>query len=403
MISATSSARLVLEDGSIWRGQACGAPGTRLGEVVFNTSLTGYQEILTDPSYAGQIVVMTAPQIGNTGINTEDDEARQAFLSGFIVRDLSPRVSNWRATAPLDTWLAAQGCPAISGIDTRALTRLLRDHGTMRGLVTSDPDLADADLIGQVRAWPGLDGIDMAQTVTCAAPYAWDQATDTNWEFRRGMDAVGATLGLPKSGRASPAPTGGEVPFHVVALDFGIKRNILRRLVTSGCRVTVVPAMTSADEVLALRPDGVLLSNGPGDPSAVPYAVDAVRALLGRVPIFGICLGHQLMGQAFGGKTYRLKFGHHGGNQPVKYLPTGRVEISAHNHNFAVDPDSLPPEIEVTHVNLNDGCNEGMRHRTLPALSIQYHPEAAPGPHDADPLFAEFVALMAAERTARTR
>jgi carbamoyl-phosphate synthase small subunit len=403
MISATSSARLVLEDDSIWRGQACGAPGTRLGEVVFNTSLTGYQEILTDPSYAGQIVVMTAPQIGNTGINTEDDEARQAFLSGFIVRDLSPRVSNWRATAPLDTWLAAQGCPAISGIDTRALTRLLRDHGTMRGLVTSDPDLADADLIGQVRAWPGLDGIDMAQTVTCAAPYAWDQATDKNWESRRGMDAVGATLGLPKSGRASPAPTGGEVPFHVVALDFGIKRNILRRLVTSGCRVTVVPALTSADEVLALRPDGVLLSNGPGDPSAVPYAVDAVRALLGRVPIFGICLGHQLMGQAFGGKTYRLKFGHHGGNQPVKYLPTGRVEISAHNHNFAVDPDSLPPEIEVTHVNLNDGCNEGMRHRTLPALSIQYHPEAAPGPHDADPLFAEFVALMAAERTARTR
>jgi carbamoyl-phosphate synthase small subunit len=385
MIPAKTNARLVLADGSVWRGQACGAPGTRLGEVVFNTSLTGYQEILTDPSYAGQIVVMTAPQIGNTGINTEDDEARQAFLSGFIVRDLSPRVSNWRATAPLDEWLADQGCPAISGIDTRALTRRLREHGTLRGLVTTDPDPADADLIEQMRAWPGLDGIDMAQTVTCAAPYVWDQATDTNWEFRRGVLQYAPT-------------TGSEVPFHVVALDFGIKRNILRRLVTSGCRVTVVPAQTSADEVLALNPDGVLLSNGPGDPAAVPYAVDAVRALLGKVPVFGICLGHQIMGQAFGGRTYRLKFGHHGGNQPVKHLPTGRVEISAHNHNFAVDPDSLPPEIEVTHVNLNDGCNEGMRHRTLPALSIQYHPEAAPGPHDADPLFTEFVAMMAAVR-----
>jgi carbamoyl-phosphate synthase small subunit len=393
MIPAKNDARLVLEDGSIWRGQACGAPGTRLGEVVFNTSLTGYQEILTDPSYAGQIVVMTAPQIGNTGINTQDDEARQAFLSGFIVRDLSPRVSNWRATTPLDAWLAAQGCPAISGIDTRALTRRLRDQGTMRGLVTTDPAPADDDLIDQVRAWPGLDGIDMAQTVTCAAPYTWDQGTDSVWEFRRSASTVGAGLALLRAQQAAPLPA-----LHVVALDYGIKRNILRRLVTSGCRVTVVPAQTSADDVLAQRPDGVLLSNGPGDPSAVPYTVDAVRALLGRVPMFGICLGHQIMGQAFGGRTYRLKFGHHGGNQPVKHLPTGRVEISAHNHNFAVDPDSLPPEIEVTHINLNDGCNEGMRHRALPALSIQYHPEAAPGPHDADPLFAEFVAMMATVR-----
>jgi carbamoyl-phosphate synthase small subunit len=400
MIPAKTSARLVLEDGSVWRGQACGAPAARLGEVVFNTSLTGYQEILTDPSYAGQIVVMTAPQIGNTGINTEDDEARQAFLSGFIVRDLSPCVSNWRATAPLETWLVAQGCPAISGIDTRALTRRLRDHGTLRGLVTTDPAPTDADLIDQVRAWPGLDGIDMAQTVTCAAPYAWDQATDGEWEFRRRTDSVGAGPALPRAQQAVPLP-GGEAVFHVVALDFGIKRNILRRLVTSGCRVTVVPARTSAADVLALHPDGVLLSNGPGDPSAGPYAVDAVRALLGKVPIFGICLGHQIMGQAFGGRTYRLKFGHHGGNQPVKHLPTGRVEISAHNHNFAVDPDSLPPDIEVTHINLNDGCNEGMRHRTLPALSIQYHPEAAPGPHDADPLFVEFVAMMAAREVYR--
>ncbi len=406
MIPAKHSAQLVLEDGSVWRGQACGAPGTRLGEVVFNTSLTGYQEILTDPSYAGQIVVMTAPQIGNTGINTEDDEARQAFLSGFIVRDLSSRVSNWRAKAPLGAWLTEQDCPAISGIDTRALTRRLRDHGTLRGLVTTDPDRADADLIDQVRAWPGLDGIDMAQAVTCAAPYAWDQPTDEAWEFRRQASPLNplsikwrGDLRVPDSPplHVMERGPGGEAdPLHVVALDFGIKRNILRRLVTSGCRVTVVPAMTSADEVLALRPDGVLLSNGPGDPAAVPYAVEAVRALLGRVPVFGICLGHQIMGQAFGGTTYRLKFGHHGGNQPVKHLPTGRVEISAHNHNFAVDPDSLPPDVEITHINLNDGCNEGMRHRTLPALSIQYHPEAAPGPHDADPLFAEFVGMMAA-------
>lgn len=390
MIPEKHSARLVLEDGSIWRGLACGAPGTQLGEVVFNTSLTGYQEILTDPSYAGQIVVMTAPQIGNTGINTEDDEARQAFLSGFIVRDLSPRVSNWRATARLDEWLVEQGCPAISGIDTRALTRRLRDHGTMRGLVTTDSDASDSTLLEQVRAWPGLDGIDM-MAVTCDAPYEWTVPTEREWEccYRPESSHILDAVALKIRDGARP-------PFHVVAYDFGIKYNILRRLVSSGCWVTVVPAKTPAETVLAMSPDGVLLSNGPGDPAGVPYAVEAVRALLGRVPIFGICLGHQILGQAFGGRTYRLKFGHHGGNQPVKYLPTGRVEISAHNHNFAVDPASLPPDVEITHVNLNDGCNEGMRHRTLPALSIQYHPEAAPGPHDADPLFAEFVKMMSA-------
>lgn len=380
------TARLALEDGSIWRGQPFGAAGTRLGEVVFNTSLTGYQEILTDPSYAGQIVVMTAPQIGNTGINPADDEARQAFLSGFIVRELSPCVSNWRATCALDTWLAAQDRPGITGIDTRALTRRLRSGGTLRGVLTTDSAPTDDDLIAQARAWPGLDGIDMAQTVTCDAPYTWAAATGSEWEFQQWAAAQVKT---------TPPPCG----WHVVAYDYGIKRNILRRLAAFGCRVTVVPAQTPPADVLALKPDGVFLSNGPGDPAGVPYAVEMVRALLGRVPVFGICLGHQIMGQAFGGRTYRLKFGHHGGNQPVRHLPTGRVEISAHNHNFAVDPDSLPPDVEVTHVNLNDGCCEGMRHRVYPAISIQYHPEAAPGPHDADLLFAEFVALMA-ERAA---
>ncbi len=375
-------ARLVLEDGSVWHGAAFGASGTRLGEVVFNTSLTGYQEILTDPSYAGQIVVMTAPHIGNTGITPDDDEARRAFLSGFVVRDLSPRVSSWRATCPLSEWLARQGVPGIAGIDTRALTRRLRVTGTLKGALSTDPTCTDDELIAQARAWSGLDGVDMVQAVSCQMPYEWRASTAAPWEFRQWR--AYPPLDLPPDG------------LHVVAYDFGIKRNILRRLSAFGCRVTVVPALTPAEEVLALRPDGVLLSNGPGDPAALPYTVAATRALLGRVPLFGICLGHQILGQAVGGRVYRLKFGHHGGNQPVKHLPTGRVEISAHNHNFAVDANTLPPEVEVTHVNLNDGCCEGMRHRTLPALSVQYHPEAGPGPHDADPLFVEFVQLMIA-------
>ena len=383
-----TQARLALEDGSVWHGTAFGASGTEFGEVVFNTSLTGYQEILTDPSYAGQIVVMTAPQIGNTGVNTDDNEARQVFLSGFIVRDLSPRVSNWRATQSLDEWLRDQGRVGITGIDTRALTRRLREGGTLKGVISTDAALPDDELVAMARAWPGLDGVDLVQTVTCETPYEWTAATDREWETQN------LTPQAPPPG---PLPTGwrGGEALHVVAYDFGIKYNILRRFAAFGCRVTVVPAMTLAEDVLAMTPDGVFLSNGPGDPAALPYTVNAARVLLGKVPVFGICLGHQILGQAYGGTTYRMKFGHHGGNQPVKHLPTGRVEISAHNHNFAVDPVSLPPEVEVTHVNLNDQCNEGMRHRALAAMSIQYHPEAAPGPHDADPLFAEFVAMMA--------
>ncbi len=382
--SAQIAARLALEDGSVWQGQAFGAIGRQVGEVVFNTGMTGYQEILTDPSYAGQIVVMTAPQIGNTGVNPEDHESRRAFLRGFVVRELSPTVSNWRAESSLGAWLAEQGIIGIAEIDTRALTRRLREKGSLKGVLATEDGLSEAELVAEARNWPGLEGVDLVQEVTCEEVHHWDTSTGEAWAYQT-MDE-------------DPPPPG---TFHVVAYDFGIKSNILRRFATYGCRVTVVPATTPAADVLAMQPDGVFLSNGPGDPAVVTYGVEAAREMLGRVPLFGICLGHQILGQAFGGSTYKLKFGHHGINQPVKHLPSGRVEISAHNHNFAVDPASLPDEIEVTHLNLNDGCCEGMRHRALPALSIQYHPEAAPGPHDADPVFAEFVQMMrqhAAER-----
>lgn len=377
------TARLALEDGSIWPGRAFGAEGTRAGEVVFNTNMAGYQEILTDPSYTGQIVVMTAPQIGNTGINDEDDEARRLFLNGFVVRNLSPRVSNWRATGTLEEWLKEHDIVGIADVDTRAITRRLRKKGALKGVISTDATKTDAELIEQARTWKGLEGVDLVKTVTCEENHHWTERTDKRWEFQQ-WQAVPQT------------PTPNSQTFHVVAYDFGIKRNILRRLAVYGCRVTVVPAQTSANDVLTLTPDGIFLSNGPGDPAAVSYAVEAVEQLLGRVPIFGICLGHQILGQAVGGKTYKLKFGHHGGNQPVKHLPSGRVEISSHNHNFAVDPESLPADVEVTHVNLNDDCCEGLRHTRLPAFSVQYHPEAAPGPHDADPLFGEFIAMMRA-------
>lgn len=371
-----NTARLVLEDGSIWHGKAFGALGTRLGEVVFNTSMTGYQEILTDPSYAGQIVVMTASQIGNTGINEDDDEARRIFLSGFVIRDYSSVISNWRATKSLAHWLEEQNIISICDVDTRAITRRIRDQGSMKGLITTDQTLSDEEALTEVQQWHGLDGVDLVRTVTCEETYRWIEKTASQWEFRHWQGSTSTEN------------------FHVVAYDFGIKYNILRRLAAYGCRITVVPAHTTAAEVIALNPDGILLSNGPGDPSAIPYAVEATRELIGRVPIFGICLGHQILGQALGGKTYRLKFGHHGGNQPVRHIPSKRVEISAHNHNYAVDPKSLPSDVEVTHINLNDGCCEGMRHTTLPVMSVQYHPEAAPGPHDSDPLFDDFIRLI---------
>jgi carbamoyl-phosphate synthase small subunit len=370
-------ALLALEDGTTWPGAALGAIGERAGEVIFNTAMTGYQEVLTDPSYYGQIVVMTAPHIGNTGVNLEDEESVKPWLSGFVVRAASPRVSNWRATASLDDYLRDHGIVGISGVDTRALVRHIREAGALRGVISSaSPD--PQRLIDAARAAPSMEGLDLVPYVTCAEPYHWAEGVGS-WE-----------LGVRDTNPQPPTPNS----FHVVAYDFGIKRNILRLLADRGCRVTVVPANMPAAETLALKPDGVFLSNGPGDPAAVTYGVKAVRELLGKAPVFGICLGHQILGLALGGSTYKLRFGHHGGNQPVRFSDTGQVEISSHNHGFAVDPKSLPEGVEITHVNLNDDCCEGLRARDLRAFSVQYHPEAAPGPHDAAYLFGQFIELM---------
>ena len=374
-MTARWPAALVLENGKTFQGDGFGARVESIGEVVFNTSMTGYQEIVSDPSYAGQIVVMTATQIGNVGINTEDLEAKRVACAGFAIRELSPIPASWRSEDTLPHWLEQSGVPGIDGIDTRALTRMLRDQGAMRGAIT--PHVAETDaVLERVRAAPKMDGQDLVPRVTCNARYEWTQPT---W---RAAD----------DGRAIPPPP---IEFHVVAYDFGIKENILRQLRDIGARVTVVPATTPAREVLGLGADGFFLSNGPGDPAVVEYGIAATRALCDSgKPVFGICLGHQILGLALGGTTYKLKFGHHGANQPVKDLATGKVEITSQNHGFAVDVESLKGKAELSHVNLNDGTVEGMRLSDKPAFSVQYHPEASPGPHDAAYLFERFRKLM---------
>jgi len=366
---------LVLEDGKVFRGLASGAAAERGGEVVFNTSITGYQEIFTDPSYAQQLVCLTFPHIGNVGTNEADNESGRPYFEGLIVREFSPMASSWRSEETAQEFLTAREVPVISRLDTRALVRHLRQHGCLRGMLSSRTDDV-AELVEKARALPEMAGQDLARTVTTAKPYTWDKPG----HLLTGEHGAGGTV---------------EPRFHVVAFDFGIKRTLLRSLVDGGCRVTVVPAMTSSSDVLALQPDGVFLSNGPGDPEPCGYAVKTVRELLGRLPLFGVCLGHQILGLALGGRTFKLKFGHHGGNHPVQRLDGGQVEITAQNHGFAVDADSLPDsDVEVTHRNLNDGTLEGLRHRSLPAFSVQYHPEASPGPHDSHYLFGEFLRMM---------
>jgi len=373
----TATAKLALEDGTVFTGEGFGAQGEVDGEVCFNTSMTGYQEILTDPSYRGQIVTMTYPEIGNYGINSEDVESAKPHLAGFIVRQRSRRVSNFRAQGELHDYLVRHGIVAMEGIDTRALVRRLRIHGAMKGVLSS-VDLDDARLVAKAKASPGLVGRDLVREVIPEGPKEWAQRL-SHW-----------TRLVP--GEAWQAPSA-DSP-HVVALDYGMKWNIARHLFDMGCRVTILPGTAAAEEVLRLEPDGVFLSNGPGDPEPLDYARETIRRLLGKRPIFGICLGHQLLSLACGAKTFKLKFGHRGANQPVMNRDTGRVEITCQNHGFAVQPDSLPEELEVTHVNLNDNTIEGVRHRTLPAFSVQYHPEASAGPHDSSYLFGQFGRML---------
>jgi carbamoyl-phosphate synthase small subunit len=380
-------ALLALEDGSVWRGQSFGAPLTANGEVCFNTSMTGYQEILTDASYRGQIVAMTYPLIGNTGINSVDIEAQTPHVAGLVVRELSPLVSSWRSEESLDAYLRRFNIPGLTGIDTRSLTLRLRTQGSLRGVMTSEK-ISDAAAVDLARQWNYLER-DFVKEVTTSVAYDWDpeDKLSRKWTLIQGKRPPGAP---PLTGEDYFAPLP-PVRHRIVAFDFGLKRNILRRLRQHGFGVRVVPATTTADEALAGNPDGIFLSNGPGDPSVIGYAHDTVRSLIGKKPIFGICLGHQVLGYALGGKTYKLKFGHRGGNQPVKDLITGRISITSQNHGFAVDPKSLPAaEVETTQINLNDQTSEGLRHRHEPVFSVQYHPEAAPGPHDADYFFHEF-------------
>ncbi|RKY39078.1 MAG: carbamoyl phosphate synthase small subunit [Candidatus Omnitrophota bacterium] len=359
-------AKLVLEDGLAFTGESFGASGESCGEVVFNTSLTGYQEILTDPSYKGQIVTMTYPLIGNYGVNDEDVESFQPFLEGFVVREYSQIASNWRAQKSLSAYLKEKGVMAIEGVDTRALTRHIRVKGAMRGVISTE-DLDERRLREKARSFPALMGRDLVREVTCAQAYTWSSSRE------------GETRGR----------------WRVVVLDCGVKFNILRELVKQGCEVRVVPASTSAQDILAMKPDGLLLSNGPGDPAGVPYVINTVKQMLGRLPIMGICLGHQILALSLGGRTYKLKFGHHGANHPVKDLNTDKIEITVQNHGFCVDIDSLNrKEIRITHINLNDQTLEGMEHRYLPIFSVQFHPEASPGPHDAKHLFRRFLKMI---------
>jgi carbamoyl-phosphate synthase small subunit len=384
MTNQRSKAILVLEDGAIYEGIAFGAATTVVGEVVFNTSLTGYQEVITDPSYRGQMVCMTVAHVGNTGINAEDVESDRPQVTAFIVREISPIVSNWRANETLHSYLERHGIPGISEVDTRALTRRLREKGVLHAALCTDGTHSAAELLALARTWEGLDGRDLVREVTCQEIYNWVDGTKIEW----------TPVAAGKAAATADAPPSTEAPL-VIAYDFGIKHNILRRLTSHGLRVTVVPATTPAAEVMALHPDGIFLSNGPGDPAGVPYAAQAVRELLEtKIPTFGICLGHQIIGLALGGQTYKLKFGHHGGNQPVSDVDSTNVQITAQNHNYAVALDSLPANVEVTHRNLNDETVEGLRLTDRPVFCVQYHPEASPGPHDADLLFTRFASLV---------
>ncbi|MBD2122576.1 glutamine-hydrolyzing carbamoyl-phosphate synthase small subunit [Trichocoleus sp. FACHB-262] len=381
-LSAPQPALLVLADGSVYRGWSFGAPGTTIGEVVFNTGMTGYQEVLTDPSYCGQIVTFTYPELGNTGVNPEDDESARPQVRGAIARNICPRPSNWRSTQSLSDYLKQHNIPGIYGIDTRALTRKLRSAGAMNGAISTEI-LDPTELLEQVQNAPSMAGLNLVQEVTTSTIYEWSDPTDSVWEFSPTAqnDESGSTL------------------LTVVALDFGIKRNILRRLASYGCRVLVVPADTPPDEIMKYNPDGIFLSNGPGDPAAVTEGIATTKALLtSQKPIFGICMGHQILGLSLGAETFKLKFGHRGLNQPAGLKQ--RIEITSQNHGFAIAPESLPgADVEITHLNLNDRTVAGLRHKSLPLFSVQYHPEASPGPHDADYLFENFVQAMRAAKT----
>ncbi|AKG24819.1 glutamine-hydrolyzing carbamoyl-phosphate synthase small subunit [Calothrix sp. 336/3] len=374
-LSDAIPALLVLADGTAYRGWSFGATGTAIGEVVFNTGMTGYQEVLTDPSYCGQIVIFTYPELGNTGVNPEDEESERPQVRGAIARNICPRPSNWRSTQSLPDYLKQYQIPGIYGIDTRALTRKIRTHGAMNGGISTDI-LDEAELLEKVLAAPNMQGLNLVQEVTTSTVYEWSDPTPANWQY------------------GSPAIADNQETLTVVALDFGVKRNILRRLASYGCRVIVVPADTSAAEILQHNPDGIFLSNGPGDPAAVTEGIETTKNLLqSQKPMFGICMGHQILGQALGATTFKLKFGHRGLNQPAGLQQ--KVEITSQNHSFAINPDSLPNNhVEISHLNLNDLTIAGVSHKTLPVFSVQYHPEASPGPHDADYLFAKFVQAM---------